>query len=101
MLSIIFSQSSGSGSESGTNTRTFKELRSADDSETNNGSSEEQDNGSNGLSMRNGSDDGSGTQVNLHVDQKKPDMIRSSHICSSCVVCISSNKALILGFLVS
>ncbi|KAI6671163.1 hypothetical protein NL676_006048 [Syzygium grande] len=69
--------SSGSGSESGTNTRTFKELRSTDDSETNNGSSGEQDNGSNGLSMRNGSDDGSGTQSSwtnktAEVDSPKP-----------------------------
>ncbi|XP_048139357.1 two-component response regulator-like PRR73 [Rhodamnia argentea] len=54
--------SSGSGSESGTHTKMSKELRSNDGYETNNGSSEEQDNGSNGLSMQNGSDDGSGTQ---------------------------------------
>lgn len=69
--------SSGSGSESGTHTKKSKELGSYDDSETNNGSSEEQDNGSNGLSMRNGSDNGSGTQSSwtkktAEVDSPKP-----------------------------
>ncbi|KAG2670269.1 hypothetical protein I3760_14G077900 [Carya illinoinensis] len=50
--------SSGSGSESGTQTR---KSESDDGSDNNSGSSDEHDNGSNGLS-RDGSDNGSGTQ---------------------------------------
>ncbi|KAI4304667.1 hypothetical protein MLD38_040144 [Melastoma candidum] len=55
--------SSGSGSESGTQTKRSAELRSGDDSAANSSSSsDEHDIGSNAFSIRNGSDDGSGTQ---------------------------------------
>ncbi|KAI4340398.1 hypothetical protein MLD38_025237 [Melastoma candidum] len=55
--------SSGSGSESGTQTKRSTELRSGDDSAANSSSgSDEHDIGSNALSIRNGSDNGSGTQ---------------------------------------
>ncbi|KAF5470627.1 hypothetical protein F2P56_011129 [Juglans regia] len=53
--------SSGSGSESGTQTRKSGKSESDDGSDNNTGSCDEHDNGSNGLS-RDGSDNGSGTQ---------------------------------------
>ncbi|XP_052189898.1 two-component response regulator-like APRR7 isoform X2 [Diospyros lotus] len=56
--------SSGSGSESGTGAQTKKTAASEsyDESEKNSGSSDEHDNGSTGLSIHDGSDNGSGTQ---------------------------------------
>ncbi|XP_057956346.1 two-component response regulator-like PRR73 [Malania oleifera] len=54
--------SSGSGSESGTQTKKYAKSNSNEESENNTGSSDERDNGSIGLSNRNGSDNGSGTQ---------------------------------------
>ncbi|QCD88288.1 pseudo-response regulator 7 [Vigna unguiculata] len=54
--------SSGSGSESATNTRKSTKSRSNDASENNGDSNEENDYGSKGLSIRDGSDNGSGTQ---------------------------------------
>jgi len=62
-------QSSGSGSESATLTRKFAKSRSNDAYENNSDSSDENDYGSRGLSIRDGSDNGSGTQV-LHVSHK-------------------------------
>ncbi|KAL5055999.1 hypothetical protein RYX36_036681 [Vicia faba] len=54
--------SSDSGSESGTNTRKFAKSRSICAYDNNSGSSDENDYGSRGLSVRDGSDKGSGTQ---------------------------------------
>ncbi|XP_052734514.1 two-component response regulator-like APRR3 isoform X2 [Vigna angularis] len=54
--------SSGSGSESATNFRKSTKSRSNDASENNSDSNEENDYGSKGLSIRDGSDNGSGTQ---------------------------------------
>ncbi|WVZ04487.1 hypothetical protein V8G54_025293 [Vigna mungo] len=58
-----FYPSSGSGSESATNFRKSTKSRSNDASENNSDSNEENDYGSKGLSIRDGSDNGSGTQV--------------------------------------
>ncbi|XP_044480027.1 two-component response regulator-like PRR37, partial [Mangifera indica] len=54
--------SSDSGSESGTQTRKSEKSKSNEESENNNSSGDEQDNGYNGLNIRDGSDNGSGTQ---------------------------------------
>ncbi|KAK7341760.1 hypothetical protein VNO80_24699 [Phaseolus coccineus] len=54
--------SSGSGSESATYTRKSAKSRSNDASENNGDSNDENDYGSKGLSIRDGSDNGSGTQ---------------------------------------
>ncbi|KAK7404649.1 hypothetical protein VNO78_05604 [Psophocarpus tetragonolobus] len=54
--------SSGSGSESATHTRKSTKSRSNGASENNSDSSDENDYGSRGLSVRDGSDNGSGTQ---------------------------------------
>ncbi|XP_028086142.1 two-component response regulator-like PRR37 isoform X1 [Camellia sinensis] len=54
--------SSGSGSESGTQTKKSVKSKSNYESENNTGSSDERDNASVGLSIRDGSDNGSGTQ---------------------------------------
>ncbi|RYR70315.1 hypothetical protein Ahy_A03g016816 isoform D [Arachis hypogaea] len=54
--------SSGSGSESGTHNRKSAKTRSNDASENNSDSSDENDCGSRGLTVRDGSDNGSGTQ---------------------------------------
>ncbi|RVX22721.1 Two-component response regulator-like APRR7 [Vitis vinifera] len=58
--------SSGSGSESGTQTKKSVKSKSNDESENNTGSSDERDNGSTGPSIRDGSDNGSGTQVMIY-----------------------------------
>ncbi|KAK6926862.1 Signal transduction response regulator, receiver domain [Dillenia turbinata] len=55
--------SSGSGSESGVRTQNSMKSKSNDESENNSGSSDECNYGSTGLSIRDGSDNGSGTQV--------------------------------------
>lgn len=52
-----------SGSESGTQTRKSAKSRSNDVSGKNSDSSDENDFGSKGMSIRDGSDNGSGTQV--------------------------------------
>ncbi|KAI9194569.1 hypothetical protein LWI28_007199 [Acer negundo] len=54
--------SSGSGSESGTHSKKSVKSKGNDESENDNSSSDEHDHGSNGLSIRDGSDNGSGTQ---------------------------------------
>nr|QEX51315.1 two-component response regulator-like PRR73 isoform X1 [Cymbidium ensifolium] len=54
--------SSGSGSESGIQGEKFTKSKSEDDSDNNTGSNDEEDSGSIGLSARDGSDNGSGTQ---------------------------------------
>ncbi|KAF5751502.1 putative sensory transduction histidine kinase [Tripterygium wilfordii] len=54
--------SSGSGSESGTQTKKSVKSKSNDDYENDTSSGDEQDNGSNGPSIRDGSDDGRCTQ---------------------------------------
>ncbi|XXG81073.1 hypothetical protein AAC387_Pa09g1793 [Persea americana] len=54
--------SSGSGSESGIRTQKSAKLKSGDESDNNTGSNDEEDNGSIGLNIRDGSDNGSGTQ---------------------------------------
>ena len=63
---FILSQSSGSGSESGTQTKKSVKSKSNVESENNTGSSDEHDNGSTGTSIRDGSDNGSGTQVMIY-----------------------------------
>lgn len=60
---LLLSQSSGSGSESGIRTQKSAKLKSGDESDNNTGSNDEEDNGSIGLIIRDGSDNGSGTQV--------------------------------------
>ena len=62
MISSL-SQSSGSGSESGTQTQKSVKSKGVEKSDNNTGSNYEDDNGSIGLNVGNGSDDGSGTQV--------------------------------------
>ncbi|KAA8549525.1 hypothetical protein F0562_001457 [Nyssa sinensis] len=54
--------SSGSGSESGTQPKKSAKSKSNDESDNNTSSSDERDNGSIGLSIQDGSDNGSGTQ---------------------------------------
>ncbi|KAF7818566.1 two-component response regulator-like APRR7 isoform X1 [Senna tora] len=54
--------SSGSGSESGTQTQKSVQSKRLEKSDNNIGSNDEDNNGSVGLSIRNGSDNGSGTQ---------------------------------------
>ncbi|XP_010920961.1 two-component response regulator-like PRR37 isoform X2 [Elaeis guineensis] len=54
--------SSGSGSESGIQTQKSVKSKSTDDSDNNSGSNDDEDNGSIGLNIRDGSDNGSGTQ---------------------------------------
>ncbi|XAR60502.1 hypothetical protein NMG60_11033913 [Bertholletia excelsa] len=54
--------SSGSGSESGTQTKRSAKIKGNDESDNNTDSSEEQDNGSIARNIRDGSDNGSGTQ---------------------------------------
>uniref|UniRef100_A0A5B7AGV0 Putative response regulator isoform 3 n=1 Tax=Davidia involucrata TaxID=16924 RepID=A0A5B7AGV0_DAVIN len=68
---------SGSGSESGVRTQKSTKSRSVGESDNNTGSNDEYDNGSIGLNVRDGSDDGSGTQSSwtkraVEVDSPKP-----------------------------
>ncbi|XP_008792544.2 two-component response regulator-like PRR37 isoform X2 [Phoenix dactylifera] len=56
------SSGSGSGSESGTQTQKSARSKSADDSDNNSGSNDDDDDRSIGLNIREGSDNGSGTQ---------------------------------------
>lgn len=56
-------QSSGSGSESGIQTQKCANSKSAEESDNNSDSNDDDDNGSIGLNARDGSDNGSGTQV--------------------------------------
>ncbi|KAL7184675.1 hypothetical protein ACSBR2_026759 [Camellia fascicularis] len=68
---------SGSGSESGIRTQKYSKSRSAEGSDNNTGSSDEDDNASIGLNARNGSDNGSGTQSSwtkraVEVDSPQP-----------------------------
>lgn len=58
---------SGSGSESAVHTRTSTKLKSGDELDNDTGSNDEDDNRSIGLNLRDGSDDGSGTQVLLTI----------------------------------
>ncbi|KAL5765935.1 hypothetical protein ACOSP7_016552 [Xanthoceras sorbifolium] len=69
--------SSGSGSESGTQTKKSIKSKSNDECENNCSSSDEHDNGSNGPSIRDGSDNGSGTQSSwtkkaVEIDSPQP-----------------------------
>ncbi|XVF07991.1 hypothetical protein REPUB_Repub06bG0186800 [Reevesia pubescens] len=69
--------SSGSGSESGTQTQKSVRSKSVDKSDNNTGSNDEYDNGSIGLNVGDGSDDGSGTQSSwtkqaVEVDSPRP-----------------------------
>eukprot|EP00262_Sarcandra_glabra_P004391 TRINITY_DN1536_c0_g2_i1.p1 TRINITY_DN1536_c0_g2~~TRINITY_DN1536_c0_g2_i1.p1 ORF type:complete len:779 (-),score=159.81 TRINITY_DN1536_c0_g2_i1:150-2486(-) len=69
--------SSGSGSESGIQTQKSLKSKSVDDDDNNTGSNDEDDNGSIGLNVRNGSDNGSGTQSSwtkraIEVDSPRP-----------------------------
>ncbi|KAF5930910.1 hypothetical protein HYC85_031783 [Camellia sinensis] len=61
-IDLVLTESSGSGSESGTQTKKSVKSKSNYESENNTGSSDERDNASVGLSIRDGSDNGSGTQ---------------------------------------
>ncbi|CAJ1979377.1 unnamed protein product [Sphenostylis stenocarpa] len=66
IMKIVYMRlSSGSGSESATHTRKSAKSRSNDASENNSDSSDENDYGSKGLSIRDGSDNGSGTQMEI------------------------------------
>ena len=58
-----FHQSSGSGSESGVRTQKSTKSKSLEESDNNTGSNDEDDIASIGLIVRDGSDNGSGTQV--------------------------------------
>ena len=60
-----FQQSSGSGSESGIRTQKYSKSKSVEASDNNTDSYDEDDNTSIGLNVRDGSDNGSGTQVLL------------------------------------
>lgn len=60
---VLVFQSSGSGSESGTQTQKSIKSKSSEKSENNSGSNDREDNGSDGLNVGNSSEDGSGTQV--------------------------------------
>ncbi|XP_073223824.1 two-component response regulator-like APRR7 isoform X2 [Cicer arietinum] len=69
--------SSGSGSESGTQTQKSVKLKSLEKFDNNSGSNDEEDNGSTGLNNGDGSDNGSGTQSSwtkqaVEVDSPKP-----------------------------
>lgn len=69
--------SSGSGSESGTQTKRCTKSKGNDEYENNTGNSDELENGSIGLSLRDGSDDGSGAQSSwtkkaIEVDSPQP-----------------------------
>lgn len=63
---VYLSQSSGSGSESGIQTQQSVKSKNCDDS-GNSSDSNDDENGSVGLNARDGSDNGSGTQVNFHI----------------------------------
>ncbi|KAK7822403.1 two-component response regulator-like aprr7 [Quercus suber] len=68
---------SGSGSESAVHTRTSTKLKSGDELDNDTGSNDEDDNRSIGLNLRDGSDDGSGTQSSwtkraVEVDSPQP-----------------------------
>ncbi|XP_058109973.1 two-component response regulator-like PRR37 isoform X2 [Magnolia sinica] len=69
--------SSGSGSESGIQTQKSAKSKSDDESDNNTGSNDEDDNASIGLNVRDGSDNGSGTQSSwtkraIEVDSPQP-----------------------------
>ncbi|XVE96773.1 hypothetical protein REPUB_Repub02eG0251700 [Reevesia pubescens] len=69
--------SSGSGSESGTQTQKSVKSKSVEKSDNNTGGNDEDDNGSIGLNVGDGSDDGSGTQSSwtkqaVEVDSPRP-----------------------------
>lgn len=64
---IFLSQSSGSRSESGTQCKRSTKSKGNDESEINTGSSDEHDNGRDGLIVSNGSDYGSGAQVIIYI----------------------------------
>ncbi|MCL7032348.1 hypothetical protein MKW94_010681 [Papaver nudicaule] len=69
--------SNGSGSESGIQTQKSPKSKSIEGSDKNTGSNDEDDNGSIGLGVRNGSDNGSGTQSSwtkraVEVDSPQP-----------------------------
>ncbi|KAK3206122.1 hypothetical protein Dsin_020168 [Dipteronia sinensis] len=74
--------SSGSGSESGTQTKKSVKSKGNEESENDNSSSDEHDHGSNGLSIRDGSDNGSGTQsswTKKAVDVNSPQPLSPSY----------------------
>ncbi|KAK0605998.1 hypothetical protein LWI29_033045 [Acer saccharum] len=74
--------SSGSGSESGTHTKKSVKSTGNDESENDNSSSDEHNHGSNGLSIQDGSDNGSGTQsswTKKAVDVNSPQPISPSY----------------------
>ncbi|KAH0469092.1 hypothetical protein IEQ34_002324 [Dendrobium chrysotoxum] len=79
---------SGSGSESGIQGQKYTKLKSQDDSDNNTGSNDEEDNGSIGLSARDGSDNGSDTQSSwtkraVEADNPQP-MSPSEHLAGPC-----------------
>lgn len=63
IINFSLFQSSGSGSESGTQTQKSVKSKTVEKSDNNTGSNDEEDNESIGLYVGDGSDDGSGTQV--------------------------------------
>ncbi|KAI4300214.1 hypothetical protein L6164_033613 [Bauhinia variegata] len=91
--------SSGSGSESGTQTQKSIKSKSLEKSDNNTGSNDEDDNGSVGLNIGDGSDNGSGTQSSwtkqaVEVESPKP-VSQWHHIAecpdSTCAQVVHSN----------
>ncbi|KAL6011135.1 hypothetical protein ACLOJK_001579 [Asimina triloba] len=66
-IDLVLTESSGSGSESGIQTQKSVKSKSDDESDNHTGSNDEDDNASTGLNVRDGSDNGSGTQLSKEV----------------------------------
>ncbi|XP_050381254.1 two-component response regulator-like APRR7 [Argentina anserina] len=88
------SSGSGTGSESGTQTQKSVRSNSVDKSDNNSGSNDEDDNGSMGLNVGDGSDNGSGTQsswTKQAVEVDSPRQVFSWHPDSTCAQVVHSN----------
>ncbi|XP_062003182.1 two-component response regulator-like APRR7 isoform X1 [Rosa rugosa] len=88
------SSGSGTGSESGTQTQKSVRSNSVDKSDNNSGSNDEEDNGSVGLNVGDGSDNGSGTQsswTKQAVEVDSPRQVFSWHPDSTCAQVVHSN----------
>ncbi|GMI71370.1 pseudo-response regulator 7 [Hibiscus trionum] len=79
--------SSGSGSESGTQTQKSVRSKSVEKSDNNSGSNDEDNNGTDGLNVGDGSDDGSGTQnswTKQAVEVDSPRLVSPSDKVAEC-----------------
>ncbi|KAK3227678.1 hypothetical protein Dsin_007540 [Dipteronia sinensis] len=85
--------SSGSGSVSGTQTQKSVKSKSVEKSDNNTGSNDEDDNGSIGLNIGNGSDDGSGTQSSWTKKAVEVDSPRPMSSCDRVAECPDSTCA--------